>query len=429
MHLNRSEQAFQEARTLIPGGVNSPARAFGAVGGCPVFMERGEGAYLYDIDDNRYLDYVCSWGPMILGHCHPRVSTALHSAVSRGTSFGTPTVAESRLARLVIDAFPSVELVRFVNSGTEATMSAIRLARGYTGREKIIKFSGNYHGHADSLLIAAGSAGATLGVPDSPGVTRGAAQDTLILPYNDINALRDVFNQKGEEIACVIVEAVSGNMGVVPSSAEFRRVLRELCTESGAVLIYDEVMTGFRVSYGGAQERFGEMPDLTTFGKIIGGGLPVGAYGGKEEIMKHVIPSGKVFQAGTLSGNPLATSAGIATLETLRDTPPYPYLEHISEMLGMGIQAAAHSLGIPLSLNRVGSMLTFFFQEGPVTDWISASRSDTSMYAKFFWGMLRRGVYLPCSQYEAFFLSSAHTEEDIMFTVQTATAVLKECVC
>lgn len=422
--LAKSHAAFARAKRLMPGGVNSPARAFGGVGGEPIFFERGEGAYLLDIDGNRYLDYIGSWGPMILGHNHPRVLAAVQQAAARGTSFGAPTEAESQLAQLIVDAVPSVEKVRLVNSGTEATMSAIRLARGFTKRDVIIKFSGNYHGHVDSLLVAAGSAAATLGVPDSPGVTAGTTADTLVLPYNDPQALETAFERIGQRIAGVIFEPVVGNMGCVVPTREFLNALTRSTQTHGALLICDEVMTGFRVAYGGAQSLFGFTPDLTTLGKIVGGGLPVGAYGGRAEIMDHVLPLGKVFQAGTLSGNPLATAAGIATLETLRDQPPYAALERSSAALAAGLDRAASDAGIPHSVARVGSMLTLFFNSAPVTDWETASRCDTQQFARFFWGMIERGIYLPCSQYEALFVSAAHATEDIDNTISAARQVL-----
>ena len=349
--LTRSKEAFKHALELLPGGVNSPARAFGAVGGNPIFIDHAEGAFLFDVDGNRYLDYVLSWGPMILGHGHPAVIQALEKVIKTGTSFGAPTLYESRLAELVIEAVESVEMVRFVSSGTEATMSAIRLARGFTGRDKIVKFAGNYHGHSDSLLVAAGSSAATFGVPNSPGVTAGTSKDTLVLPYNNPNALFDVFEKCGSEIACVIFEPVVGNMGCVPMNPEFRDALTLVRERYGTLLLCDEVMTGFRVAYAGAQSVIGIKPDLTTFGKIIGGGLPVGAYGGKREIMKNVLPAGKVFQAGTLSGNPLATAAGIATLETLKETNPYPELELLGDKLEKGILNAADKHGVKLSAN------------------------------------------------------------------------------
>ncbi len=410
----------------MPGGVNSPARAFGAVGGEPIVIDRGDGAWLFDVDGNRYIDYVGSWGPMILGHRHPLVIAALEKALARGTSFGAPTEAENELAELVIAAMPSVEKLRFVNSGTEATMSAIRLARGYTGRDYIVKFAGNYHGHVDSLLVAAGSAAATLGVPNSPGVTAGTANDTLVLPYNDPGALEDAFKAHGDKIAAVIVEPVVGNMGCVKAEGGFRSALRNLTQKNGALLIFDEVMTGFRVAFGGAQAIFGIKPDLTTLGKVIGGGLPVGAYGGRADIMDHVLPAGPVFQAGTLSGNPLATAAGIATLQVLRDTNPYPRLEQLSNRLAVGLQEAAKTAGIPVSIGWFQAMMTLFFSSQPIVDWDSASRCDTKAYARYFWGLIDRGVYMPCSQFEALFLSTAHTNDDIDATVRAAAEVFAE---
>jgi glutamate-1-semialdehyde 2,1-aminomutase len=420
----KSHLAFDRAKQLMPGGVNSPARAFGGVGGEPVFIERGEGPYLFDVDGNRYIDYVGSWGPMILGHVHPAVVTAVEAALRWGTSFGAPTLAESELAELVVEAVPSIEKLRLVNSGTEATMSAIRLARGYTGRPMIVKFAGNYHGHVDSLLVAAGSSAATLGVPDSLGVTKGASADTLVLHYNDCGAVEEAFAEYGSQIAGVIVEPVVGNMGCVPGTADFLAALREATYKHGALLIFDEVMTGFRVAYGGAQSLFGIRPDLTTLGKIIGGGLPVGAYGGRAKIMDHVLPVGKVFQAGTLSGNPLATAAGIATLRVLRDTSPYSQLERLSSRLADGLVAVAGEVGVPVRLQRCGSMMTLFFSDEPVNDWPTAARCDTRRFARFFWGMLDRGVYLPCSQFEALFVSAAHTEADIDATIAAARGSL-----
>lgn len=424
MSRERSHLAFARAQRLMPGGVNSPARAFGAVGGEPIFIDRAEGAYLYDVDGNRYVDYIGSWGPMILGHAHPEVLAAIESAARRGMSFGAPTEAESELAELITQAVPSMEMVRLVSSGTEATMSAIRLARGFTGREKIVKFAGNYHGHVDSLLVAAGSSAATLGVPNSPGVTSGAARDTLVLRYNDPDGLESAFREHGEGIAAVIVEPVAGNMGCVEASAAFRTALREVTEKYGALLIFDEVMTGFRVAYGGAQSVFGIRPDLTTLGKIVGGGLPLGVYGGKAEIMRHVLPAGKVFQAGTLSGNPLATAAGIATLKILRDTNPYPRLEQLARRLATGLEDAVRGAGFPCAMGRCQSMMTLFFNSDPVTDWETAARSDTKLYARWFWGLLDRGVYMPCSQFEALFLSSAHTESDIDATLAAARVTL-----
>lgn len=426
MGRTKSHEIFARAQQLMPGGVNSPARAFGAVGGEPVIMARGEGAYLFDVDGNQYVDYIGSWGPMILGHAYPKVTEAITTAVRRGTSFGAPTEAENTLAELIIEAVPSIEKVRLVNSGTEATMSAIRLARGYTGRDVIVKFAGNYHGHVDSLLVAAGSAAATLGVPNSPGVTVGTTKDTLVLAYNDVVRLEAAFAEHGSRIAGVILEPIVGNMGTVIATPDFLRALRQVTQENGAVLIFDEVMTGFRVARGGAQSLNGIKPDLTTLGKIVGGGMPIGAYGGRAEIMNNVIPVGQVFQAGTLSGNPIATAAGIATLTALRDEDPYPRLEMLSARLAQGLIAAATAAGIPHSLTRVGSMLTLFFNGEPVTNWDSASKSDTTKFGKFFWGLIERGVYFPCSQYEALFVSAAHTEADIDKTVAAAKEVLAE---
>ena len=420
MSREKSRAAFARAKQLIPGGVNSPARAFGGVGGEPIFFERGSGAYLYDIDGNRYIDYVGSWGPMILGHCHPAVVAALEAAIGRGTSFGAPTLAENELSELIVEAVPSVEKVRLVNSGTEATMSALRLARGFTGRDCVVKFAGNYHGHVDSLLVAAGSSAATLGVPNSPGVTAGTTRDTLVLRYNDVAGLETAFAEHGRRIAAVIFEPVVGNMGCVVPQPAFLAALRRLTTAAGALLIFDEVMTGFRVAYGGAQSLFQVTPDLTTLGKIVGGGLPVGAYGGRAEIMDHVLPAGKVFQAGTLSGNPLATAAGIATLKCLRDAPPYARLERLGSRLAAGLAAGAAAAGILHTVARVGSMMTLFFNAHPVTNWEDASQSDTQRFACWFWELIDRGVYMPCSQYEALFVSAAHSDEDIESTIAAA---------
>jgi glutamate-1-semialdehyde 2,1-aminomutase len=409
----------------MPGGVNSPARAFGAVGGSPIFIDRADGAYLYDVDGHRYIDYIGSWGPMILGHRHPEVVAALEKAIGRGTSYGAPTEAESELAERIIDAVASVEKVRLVNSGTEATMSAIRLARGYTGRELLIKFAGNYHGHVDSLLVAAGSSAATLGAPNSPGVTAGASRDTLVLEYNAPGELEEAFAAHGEKIAAVILEPVVGNMGVVAPTKEFIAVLHQLTRKHGVLLICDEVMTGFRVAFGGAQSVFGIEPDITTLGKIVGGGLPVGAYGGRAEIMNHVLPAGKVFQAGTLSGNPLATAAGCATLRLLKEQPPYELLERLSARLATGLRRAAEAAGVPHTIARVGSMMTLFFHPGPIHGWREASQCDTARFAKYFWGLMDRGVYMPCSQFEALFVSAAHTEADIDETIAAAEGALR----
>jgi glutamate-1-semialdehyde 2,1-aminomutase len=424
MTRQQSQQIFARAKQLMPGGVNSPARAFGAVGGEPIVMDRADGAYLYDVDGNRYIDYIGSWGPMILGHRHPQVVAAVHAAVDRGMSFGAPTAAENELAELIVAAVPSIERVRLVNSGTEATMSAIRLARGYTGREVIVKFAGNYHGHVDSLLVAAGSSAATLAVPDSPGVTAGTSRDTLVLRYNDAAALQSAFAEHGPRIAGVILEPIVGNMGCVPGSPEFLAALRSLTRQHGALLIFDEVMSGFRVAYGGAQSRLGILPDLTTLGKILGGGLPVGAYGGSAEIMDHLLPSGRVFQAGTLSGNPLATAAGIATLKSLRDDPPYQRLDKLAARLADGLTAAANAAGVPHTLARVGSMMTLFFNPEPVGDWEAASRCDKAGFARYFRELIERGVYMPCSQYEALFVSAAHSEADIDHTIAAAREAL-----
>lgn len=410
----------------MPGGVNSPARAFGGVGGEPIIIERGEGAYLFDVDGNSYIDYIGSWGPMILGHGNAAVRQALHEAVDQGTSFGAPTERENQLAELIIEVVPSVEKVRLVNSGTEATMSAIRLARGYTGRNKVIKFAGNYHGHVDSLLVAAGSSAATLGVPNSPGVTPGNVADTIVLAYNSVEELTAAFEKHGDELACVIFEPIVGNMGCVVPTPEFLQAIRDLCTKHGTVMLMDEVMTGFRVALGGAQQHFDVTPDLTTLGKILGGGLPIAAYGGKKEIMDHVLPAGEVFQAGTLSGNPLATAAGIATLEILKNTNPYPLLEKLSERLATGLAEAATAAEIPHTLTRVGSMMTLFFNPEKVTCWDQAAKCDTDRFAKFFWGLMNRGVYFPCSQYEALFVSVVHTEEDIDKTIIAAKEALAE---
>ncbi len=431
MNRQQSHAAFARARQLMPGGVNSPARAFGAVGGEPIFFQRGEGAYLLDVDGNRYIDYIGSWGPMILGHGHPEVVEAVQAAVANGTSFGAPTLAESELAELIVEAVPSVEKVRLVNSGTEATMSAIRLARGYTGRDLVVKFSGNYHGHVDSLLVAAGSAAATLAVPDSPGVTAGTSRDTLVLKHNDLAGVERAFAEHGDRIACVIVEPVVGNMGcVLPMADEegrpgFLQGLRNITREHGSLLILDEVMTGFRVAYGGAQQRFGITPDLTTLGKIVGGGLPLGAYGGRAEIMDNVLPAGKVFQAGTLSGNPVATAAGIATLRQLRDNPPYERLEQLGQRLEDGLSRAATAAGVPHTIARVGSMMTLFFNPDVVTDWEVADRCNRRQFARYFWGLLDRGVYMPCSQFEALFISATHSDADIDHTVSAAAEVLQ----
>ncbi len=421
----QSQIAFEQACRVLPGGVNSPARAFGAVGGHPLFIDRGEGPFLFDIDGNRYIDYVGSWGPMILGHSHPRVKAALQEALEKGTSFGAPTEAESELAELIIEAVPSLEMVRLVSSGTEASMSAIRLARGFTGRDVIIKFAGCYHGHVDSLLASAGSSATTLGVPTSPGVPPGTTADTLVLPYNDTYALSQALEEHGARIAGVILEPVVGNMGLVRPSSEFLSGLRTLTTDHGALLIYDEVMTGFRLAYGGAQELFQQTPDITVLGKIVGGGLPVGAYGGRLDIMQKVMPAGPVFQAGTLSGNPLAVAAGLATLRELKENPPYARLEELGQRLELGLDQVAKESGLPYQIARVGSMWTLFFNRDPVINYDVAKRCDTGRFAAFFWAMMDRGVYLPCSQFESAFISVTHTEELIDQTITAAREALR----
>ncbi len=422
----QSHAAFQKAKNLIPGGVNSPARAFGGVGGEPLFIANAKGPWLFDLDNNRYLDFIGSWGPMILGHQHPKVIAAVRQALDRGFSYGAPSEAESELASIVIEAVPTVEMVRFVSSGTEASMSAIRLARGHTGRDKIIKFSGCYHGHVDSLLVAAGSAATTLGVPSSPGIPAGTTKDTLVLDYNDCQSLREAFQTHGPSVAGVILEPVAGNMGLVLPTEDFRKTLRELTLKYGSLLIYDEVMTGFRLAFGGVQELFGDQPDLTVLGKIIGGGMPVGAYGGRREIMNRVMPAGPVFQAGTLSGNPVAMAAGIATLKELKNINPYPMLDQLAKRLGDGLQKAASRLNLPHKLNRIGSMWTLFFTDTEVTDYATAKTSKTARFAKFFWGMMDRGYYLPCSQFEAAFTSILHDEGLIDATVAAAEDCLAE---
>ena len=422
--LSRSHTLYQEAQQLLPGGVNSPVRAFRGVGGEPIFIDSARGPYLFDVDGNRYLDYVQSWGPMILGHAHPSVVEAVIEASKRGFSFGAPTEAESELAKLVIESVPSIEMVRFVNSGTEATMSALRLARAYTGRHKIIKFSGCYHGHADMLLVQAGSGVATMGLPDSPGVPPEATGNTLIAPYNDIEAVGTLFHTYPTEIAAVIVEPVAANMGLVLPQPGFLEQLRSLTKAYGALLIFDEVMTGFRVALGGMQERVGITPGLTCLGKIIGGGLPVGAYGGRREIMEQVAPLGAMYQAGTLSGNPLAMAAGIATLTEMRKPGQYEELERKSQMLGNGLERVKNETGVELQFARIGAMFCLYFTGQPVTDYASAKSSDTASFAQYFWNMLARGIYLPPSQFEACFISLALDDEMIEETIESARLAL-----
>ena len=426
--LERSHALFAEAQQLLPGGVNSPVRAFRGVGGEPVFIDHANGPYLYDVDGNRYLDYVQSWGPMILGHAYPPVVQAVTMAAFRGCSFGAPTEAESQLARLVIESVPSIEMVRFVNSGTEATMSALRLARAYTGRNKILKFSGCYHGHADMLLVQAGSGVATMGLPDSPGVPAEATSNTLIAPYNDSAAVEKLFQIYPQEIAAIIVEPVAANMGLVLPLPGFLETLRSLANKYGALLIFDEVLTGFRVALGGMQERMGILPDLTCLGKIIGGGLPVGAYGGRREIMQLVAPLGPVYQAGTLSGNPLAMAAGIATLQELRKPGQYDELERKGQLLSDGIERELHEIGGAVRLVRVGTLFCLFFTEEHVIDYASAKTSDTARFARYFWNMLSRGVYLPPSQFESCFISLALEDEMFEETVKSIGIALRESV-
>jgi len=421
----KSRALFERAQSLMPGGVNSPVRAFKAVGGTPFFVARGEGCYLWDVDGNRFVDFVCSWGPLILGHAHPEVVAAVKEAVERGTTYGAPTELEVALAEKIQQAFPSMEMLRLVNSGTEATMSAIRAARGYTGRKKIVKFEGCYHGHADYLLVKAGSGAATFGIPDSAGVPEGTAQDTIVLPYNDIEAFNKTTDAMGEEIAAVIVEPIAGNMGVVLPKPEFLAALRQQTEKHGVVLIFDEVITGFRVAYGGAQSLYGIKPDMTCLGKIVGGGFPLAAYGGRKEIMQTVAPLGPVYQAGTLSGNPVAVTAGLKTLEILERDNPYPELERRTKQLTQVISEAAKEAGVPVQINQIASMFTVFFTDQPVVDYASARRSDTQRYARFFHALLERGVYFPPSQFEAAFLSTAHDDEALSFAQEAVRSAMK----
>lgn len=417
MRYNRSISAYDEAVNLMPGGVNSPVRAFKSVDTPPIFMDYGKASKIYDIDGNEYIDYVLSWGPLILGHAHEKVNAALHEAVDKGTSFGASTVLENKMAELVIDRVPSIEMVRMVSSGTEATLAALRLARGFTGRNKILKFEGCYHGHSDSLLIKAGSGVATLGLPDSPGVPEGTAKNTITVPYNDIEAVKVAFEHFGDDIAGVIVEPVAGNMGVVPPIEGFLEGLREITKEYDSLLIFDEVMTGFRVGYNCAQGYFNVMPDLTCLGKVIGGGLPVGAFGGRKDIMEKIAPTGSVYQAGTLSGNPLAMTSGFATLSELTEET-YEYFNELGDLLENGLKEVFGKHGVPITVNRAGSMIGYFLNEGPVTNFDQANQSNLKLFAEMYREMAAEGVFLPPSQFEGTFLSAAHTKEDIEKTIQ-----------
>lgn len=421
----RSAEAFEIAKKYMPGGVNSPVRAFRSVGLVPVFVERGEGAMVYDIDGNRFIDYVASWGPLILGHAHPEVVEAIQRTAAGGTSFGAPTLIETEMAKLVCERVPSIEIVRMVNSGTEATMSALRLARGYTKRNKILKFEGSYHGHADSLLIKAGSGVATLGLPDSPGVPESTAVNTITVPYNDLEAVKLAFSRYGEEIACIIVEPIAGNMGVVPPLPGFLQGLRDITTEFGSLLIFDEVMTGFRVGLNSAQGLYGVTPDLTCLGKVIGGGLPVGAYGGRREIMEYIAPSGPIYQAGTLSGNPLAMTAGYTTLKLLGEPGVYEELERKGARLQEGFEKNSAEFGIPCTINRVGSMVCPFFTEKKVINYETAKSSDLELFAKYFGHMLDLGISVAPSQFEGMFISTAHSDELIERTIEAHREALK----
>ncbi len=425
MKLDRSVRLLQRAERVIPGGVNSPVRSFRAVEDSPPFIARGEGPYLYDVDGNRFIDYVLSWGPLVLGHAHPEVAGALKDAVDRGTSYGAPTELEVKMAEKIVGMVPSVEVIRMVNSGTEATMSALRLARGFTGRDKIIKFDGCYHGHVDSLLVQAGSGATTLGMPDSPGVSKAVAATTITAPFNDIEAVRTIFAEEGEEIAAVILEPVAGNMGVIPPVPGFLEGLREITTAYGALLIFDEVMTGFRVALGGAQELYGVTPDLTCLGKVIGGGLPVGAYGGRRDLMEQVSPSGAVYQAGTLSGNPLAMTAGYVTLDIISREGVFDSIVERATALSEGIKNNLAKLGLDLPMAQVGTMFGFFFAGSPVRNYQEAMGSDTKRFAAYFSEMLKRGIYLAPSQFEAGFMSSAHRVDDVEDTVRANFEALK----
>ena len=428
MKRTRSESLFQTAQQYIPGGVNSPVRAFKAVGGNPLFIVKGKGARITDADGNEFIDYVASWGPLIFGHAHPQIVEAVSQQAQLGTSFGAPTELEIELAQKVAEAVPSIETVRLVSSGTEATLSALRLARGFTGRDKIVKFEGCYHGHGDSLLVKAGSGVLSLGLPDCPGIVNDLAKKTLTLPYNDINAVEELFTSLGKEIACLIVEPIAGNMGVVPPQPGFLEVLRKVTAKSGTLLIFDEVITGFRVAFGGAQKLYGVSPDLTCLGKIIGGGLPVGAYGGKKEIMDHIAPTGAVYQAGTLSGNPLAVTAGIEMLNLLSQPGVYDDLEKMSERLCHGFKENVKQAGVTATFTRVGSMFSMFFTDQEIVSFESVKTSDTHLFKRYFNAMLEEGIYIAPSQFEAGFMSAVHTDEDIDATLAAQGRALKKAM-
>ncbi len=423
--MEKSTSLYQIARSLMPGGVNSPVRAWNAVGGEPFFVKRGKGCMISDEDERSYIDYVCSWGPLILGHAHNEVVEAVKQAAEAGLSFGCPTHREVSLARMLVESVPSIEMVRLVNSGTEATLSAIRLARGYTGRDKIVKMIGGYHGHHDALLAQAGSGVATLSIPSTPGVPESVVKDTILVPYNDAEAVKQAFEEHPDEIACVILEPVAGNMGVVAPAEGYLQALRDITQQNQALLVFDEVMCGFRVAYGGAQERYGVLPDITTLGKIIGGGMPIGAYGARAEIMERMAPTGDVYQAGTLSGNPVATACGMATLQLLKTGGVYDSLEQKAQTLIDGLYKEAESAGIPVQINHVGSMMTLFFTDSSVTDFASAAASDTKRYGLFWQKMLEQGIYLPPSAFEAWFLSTAHANREIERTVRAAGNAFK----
>ena len=428
MKRTQSESLFQAAQQYIPGGVNSPVRAFKAVGGNPLFIAKGKGPRITDVDGNEFIDYVSSWGPLIFGHAHPKIVDAVSKQAQLGTSFGAPTELETKLARMVVEAVPSIETVRLVSSGTEATLSALRLARGFTGRDKIVKFEGCYHGHGDSLLVKAGSGVLSLGLPDCPGIVADLAKNTLNIPYNDTQAVKDLFSKMGKEIACLIVEPIGGNMGVVPPQPGFLELLREVTAESGTLLIFDEVITGFRVSYGGAQKLYGVTPDLTCLGKIIGGGLPVGAYGGKKEIMDHIAPVGAVYQAGTLSGNPLAVTAGIEMLNLLSQPGVYDDLEKKSERLCNGFKENVKKLGITATFTRVGSIFSMFFTDQEIVSFDSVKTSDTEFFKHYFNAMLEEGIYIAPSQFEAGFMSAVHTDDDIDQTIAAQYRALQKAL-